>query len=106
MLRHRKNSKEPYRTVLKLKQISRPGLRIDSHYQRIPIILGGVGIVCNSLYFSRYNDRPISSNRRDRRRNLVVYMIIFLIAESDVELSYLKKKRERESRFLILCLLD
>ena len=44
-LRHRRNRKGPYRTVLNLKRISRPGLRIYSNYQRIPRILGGMGIV-------------------------------------------------------------
>nr|YP_010035718.1 ribosomal protein S8 [Pseudostreblus indicus]QQQ88381.1 ribosomal protein S8 [Pseudostreblus indicus] len=46
-LRHRRkrNRKGPDKTVLNLKQISRPGLRIYSNYQRIPRILGGVGIV-------------------------------------------------------------
>nr|AYC21430.1 30S ribosomal protein S8 [Aphyllon uniflorum var. uniflorum] len=44
-LRHRKNRKRPYRKFLNLKQISRPGLRIYSNSQRIPRILGGIGIV-------------------------------------------------------------
>nr|UQW93576.1 ribosomal protein S8 [Trymalium elachophyllum] len=44
-LRHRRNRKGPYKTVLNLKRISRPGLRIYSNYQRIPRILGGLGIV-------------------------------------------------------------
>nr|YP_010439784.1 ribosomal protein S8 [Ventilago harmandiana]UTC34180.1 ribosomal protein S8 [Ventilago harmandiana] len=44
-LRHRRNRKGPYKTVLNLKRISRPGLRIYSNYQRIPRILGGMGIV-------------------------------------------------------------
>nr|ASR93304.1 ribosomal protein S8 [Trema tomentosum] len=44
-LRHRRNKKGIYRTVLNLKQISRPSLRIYSNYQRIPRILGGMGIV-------------------------------------------------------------
>nr|UCS08919.1 ribosomal protein S8 [Bischofia polycarpa] len=44
-LRHRKNQKGSYRTNLNLKQISRPGLRIYSNYQKIPRILGGMGIV-------------------------------------------------------------
>nr|YP_010134542.1 ribosomal protein S8 [Bupleurum commelynoideum]QWM94032.1 ribosomal protein S8 [Bupleurum commelynoideum] len=42
-LRHRRNSKN--RNFLNLKRISRPGLRIYSNYQRIPRILGGMGIV-------------------------------------------------------------
>nr|YP_009556616.1 ribosomal protein S8 [Drosophyllum lusitanicum]QBC67554.1 ribosomal protein S8 [Drosophyllum lusitanicum]QBC72955.1 ribosomal protein S8 [Drosophyllum lusitanicum]QBE87522.1 ribosomal protein S8 [Drosophyllum lusitanicum] len=44
-LEHRKNSKGPYKKILNLKQVSRPGLRIYSNYQRIPRILGGMGIV-------------------------------------------------------------
>ena len=44
-LRHRRNRKRPYRNILNLKRISRPGLRIYSNYQRIPRILGGMGIV-------------------------------------------------------------
>nr|YP_010126094.1 ribosomal protein S8 [Paeonia sp. CV Hwang-Moran]QLI42324.1 ribosomal protein S8 [Paeonia sp. CV Hwang-Moran]QMQ92784.1 30S ribosomal protein S8 [Paeonia suffruticosa]UUA01605.1 ribosomal protein S8 [Paeonia suffruticosa] len=44
-LQHRRNRKEPYRALLNLKRISRPGLRIYSNYQRIPRILGGIGIV-------------------------------------------------------------
>nr|YP_010418570.1 ribosomal protein S8 [Australina pusilla]USG51511.1 ribosomal protein S8 [Australina pusilla] len=44
-LQHRRNRKGPDRTVLNLKRISRPGLRIYSNYQRIPRILGGMGIV-------------------------------------------------------------
>nr|YP_009726290.1 ribosomal protein S8 [Rhamnus taquetii]YP_010164234.1 ribosomal protein S8 [Rhamnus heterophylla]YP_010165400.1 ribosomal protein S8 [Rhamnus globosa]YP_010561060.1 ribosomal protein S8 [Rhamnus cathartica]YP_010945267.1 ribosomal protein S8 [Rhamnus leptacantha]QHR85797.1 ribosomal protein S8 [Rhamnus taquetii]QRM17263.1 ribosomal protein S8 [Rhamnus heterophylla]QRN73971.1 ribosomal protein S8 [Rhamnus globosa]UTA92630.1 ribosomal protein S8 [Rhamnus globosa]UYW36331.1 ribosomal prote len=44
-LRHRRNRKGPSKAVLNLKRISRPGLRIYSNYQRIPRILGGIGIV-------------------------------------------------------------
>nr|YP_009108229.1 ribosomal protein S8 [Orobanche latisquama]CDI06855.1 ribosomal protein S8 [Orobanche latisquama] len=44
-LRHRGNRKRSYINFLNLKQISRPGLRIYSNYQRIPRILGGIGIV-------------------------------------------------------------
>ncbi|MBE2321198.1 30S ribosomal protein S8 [Solirubrobacter sp. CPCC 204708] len=44
-LHHRRKKKGIYRTVLNLKQISRPSLRIYSNYQRIPRILGGMGIV-------------------------------------------------------------
>ena len=44
-LRHRRNRKGPYKAVLNLKRISRPGLRVYSNYQRIPRILGGIGIV-------------------------------------------------------------
>nr|YP_009569060.1 ribosomal protein S8 [Ancistrocladus tectorius]QBC66388.1 ribosomal protein S8 [Ancistrocladus tectorius] len=42
-LRHRRNRKGPYRKIFK--RVSRPGLRIYSNYQRIPRILGGMGIV-------------------------------------------------------------
>ena len=44
-LRHRRNRKGSYKTIFNLKRISRPGLRIYSNYQRIPRILGGMGIV-------------------------------------------------------------
>nr|QFQ47498.1 ribosomal protein S8 [Ochthocharis bornensis] len=44
-LRHRRNRKGMYPTILNLKRISSPGLRIYSNYQRIPRILGGMGIV-------------------------------------------------------------
>nr|YP_010264090.1 ribosomal protein S8 [Ardisia replicata]UFP90836.1 ribosomal protein S8 [Ardisia balansana]UFP90923.1 ribosomal protein S8 [Ardisia nutantiflora]UIG87706.1 ribosomal protein S8 [Ardisia replicata]UQU34923.1 ribosomal protein S8 [Ardisia gigantifolia] len=44
-LRHKRNRKRPYRNLLNLKRISRPGLLIYSNYQRIPRILGGMGIV-------------------------------------------------------------
>ncbi|KAK7844082.1 30s ribosomal protein s8, partial [Quercus suber] len=44
-LRCRRNRKGPCKTILNLKQISRLGLRIYSSYQRIPRILGGMGIV-------------------------------------------------------------
>nr|ASN78947.1 ribosomal protein S8 [Monotropa hypopitys var. americana] len=33
------------RKVLNLKRISRPGLRIYSNYQKIPRILGGMGVI-------------------------------------------------------------
>nr|YP_009473383.1 30S ribosomal protein S8 [Geum rupestre]QXU57469.1 ribosomal protein S8 [Geum rupestre var. rupestre]QXU57556.1 ribosomal protein S8 [[Taihangia] rupestris var. ciliata]UZG89938.1 30S ribosomal protein S8 [Syringa oblata]AVI26261.1 30S ribosomal protein S8 [Geum rupestre]QZL39018.1 ribosomal protein S8 [Geum rupestre] len=56
-LRHRKNRKGPYRTLLNLKRISRPGLRIYSNYQRIPRILGGMGIVILSTSRGIMTDR-------------------------------------------------
>nr|ARC98311.1 ribosomal protein S8 [Chamaebatia foliolosa] len=56
-LRHRRNSKGPYRTLLNLKRISRPGLRIYSNYQRIPRILGGMGIVILSTSRGIMTDR-------------------------------------------------
>nr|WHU28307.1 ribosomal protein S8 [Dasiphora fruticosa] len=56
-LRHRRNRKGPYRTVFNLKRISRPGLRIYSNYQRIPRILGGMGIVILSTSRGIMTDR-------------------------------------------------
>nr|YP_010732687.1 ribosomal protein S8 [Coleogyne ramosissima]ARC99626.1 ribosomal protein S8 [Coleogyne ramosissima]WEG91120.1 ribosomal protein S8 [Coleogyne ramosissima] len=56
-LRHRRNRKGPYRTLLNLKRISRPGLRIYSNYQRIPRILGGMGIVILSTSRGIMTDR-------------------------------------------------
>nr|AGZ91241.1 ribosomal protein S8 [Soleirolia soleirolii]AXU22425.1 ribosomal protein S8 [Soleirolia soleirolii] len=63
-LRHRRNRKVPKRTVLNLKQISRPGLRIYSNYQRIPKILGGMGIVILST------SRGIMTDREARREGI------------------------------------
>nr|AXU22317.1 ribosomal protein S8 [Elatostema salvinioides var. robustum] len=56
-LRHRRNSTGLDRTVLNLKRISRPGLRIYSNYRRIPIILGGMGIVILSTSQGIMTDR-------------------------------------------------
>nr|YP_009651619.1 ribosomal protein S8 [Heptacodium miconioides]QCY72210.1 ribosomal protein S8 [Heptacodium miconioides] len=67
-LRHRRNRKKPYRTYrkkpyrtyrnsLNLKRISRPGLRIYSNYQRIPRILGGMGVVILSTSRGIMTDR-------------------------------------------------
>nr|QPK76640.1 ribosomal protein S8 [Oxalis corniculata]QWE50340.1 ribosomal protein S8 [Oxalis corymbosa]QXE43515.1 ribosomal protein S8 [Oxalis pes-caprae] len=58
-LRHRRNRKRPYGTLFKfnLKRISRPGLRIYSNYQRIPRILGGMGIVILSTSRGIMTDR-------------------------------------------------
>nr|YP_010160867.1 ribosomal protein S8 [Baccaurea ramiflora]QRH18373.1 ribosomal protein S8 [Baccaurea ramiflora]QXF60474.1 ribosomal protein S8 [Baccaurea ramiflora] len=56
-LRHRKNRKGSYRTNLNLKQISRPGLRIYSNYQKIPRILGGMGVVILSTSRGIMTDR-------------------------------------------------
>nr|YP_010314691.1 ribosomal protein S8 [Cissus microcarpa]UNA64256.1 ribosomal protein S8 [Cissus microcarpa] len=56
-LRHRRNRKGPYRTILNLKRISRPGLRIYSNYRRIPRILGGMGIVILSTSRGIMTDR-------------------------------------------------
>nr|QCT81915.1 ribosomal protein S8 [Protea caffra subsp. kilimandscharica] len=54
-LQHRRNREGPYRTILK--RISRPGLRIYSNYQRIPRILGGMGIVILSTSRGIMTDR-------------------------------------------------
>ena len=56
-LRHRRNRKGPYKTILNLKRISRPGLRIYSNYQKIPRILGGMGIVILSTSRGIMTDR-------------------------------------------------
>jgi len=56
-LQHRKTTKLPYRNILNLKRISRPGLRIYSNYQRIPRILGGMGIVIISTSRGIMTDR-------------------------------------------------
>nr|YP_009123467.1 30S ribosomal protein S8 [Cattleya crispata]AJM70439.1 30S ribosomal protein S8 [Cattleya crispata] len=53
-LRHRKTRK---RNKMILKCISRPGLRIYSNYQRIPKILGGMGIVILSTSRGIMTDR-------------------------------------------------
>lgn len=54
-LRPRKTRKDIYKTVLK--RISRPGLRIYSNSQRIPKILGGMGIVILSTSRGIMTDR-------------------------------------------------
>nr|YP_010329347.1 ribosomal protein S8 [Ribes glaciale]YP_010883455.1 ribosomal protein S8 [Ribes uva-crispa]YP_010883541.1 ribosomal protein S8 [Ribes rubrum]YP_010883627.1 ribosomal protein S8 [Ribes nigrum]AWH11391.1 ribosomal protein S8 [Ribes fasciculatum var. chinense]QKV45651.1 ribosomal protein S8 [Ribes nevadense]QKV45733.1 ribosomal protein S8 [Ribes roezlii]WIL99917.1 ribosomal protein S8 [Ribes maximowiczianum]WIU42646.1 ribosomal protein S8 len=56
-LQHRRNRKRPYKTILNLKRISRPGLRIYSNYQRIPRILGGMGLVILSTSRGIMTDR-------------------------------------------------
>nr|YP_010980176.1 ribosomal protein S8 [Collabium chinense]WOC84527.1 ribosomal protein S8 [Collabium chinense] len=53
-LRHRKTRKGNRRI---LKRISRPGLRIYSNYQRIPKILGGMGILILSTSRGIMTDR-------------------------------------------------
>nr|YP_010979034.1 ribosomal protein S8 [Calanthe cardioglossa]WOC82421.1 ribosomal protein S8 [Calanthe cardioglossa] len=53
-LRHRKTRKV---NKIILKRISRPGLRIYSNYQRIPKILGGMGIVILSTSRGIMTDR-------------------------------------------------
>nr|QGT33580.1 ribosomal protein S8 [Chamaesium jiulongense] len=62
-LRHRRNRKRPYRNILNLKRISRPGLRIYSNYQRIPRILGGMGIVILSTSRGIMTDREARLER-------------------------------------------
>nr|YP_009390888.1 ribosomal protein S8 [Drosera erythrorhiza]ARV87531.1 ribosomal protein S8 [Drosera erythrorhiza] len=56
-LRHRRNRKGPSRTSFNLKRISRPGVRIYSNYQRIPRVLGGIGIVILSTSLGIMTDR-------------------------------------------------
>nr|YP_009561413.1 ribosomal protein S8 [Deutzianthus tonkinensis]QAT19502.1 ribosomal protein S8 [Deutzianthus tonkinensis] len=62
-LRHRRKRKVPYRTSLNLKRISRPGLRIYSNYQKIPRILGGMGIVILSTSRGIMTDRDARLER-------------------------------------------
>lgn len=54
-LHYRRTKKGIYRTILK--RISRPGLRIYSNYQKIPKILGGIGIVILSTSRGIMTDR-------------------------------------------------
>nr|QGX04722.1 ribosomal protein S8 [Senna siamea] len=62
-LRHRRNRKGSYKNLLNLKRISRPGLRIYSNYQRIPRILGGMGIVILSTSRGIMTDREARLER-------------------------------------------
>ncbi|YP_009437504.1 ribosomal protein S8 (chloroplast) [Primulina eburnea] len=62
-LRHRRNRKRPYRNFLNLKRIGRPGLRIYSNSQRIPRILGGMGIVILSTSRGIMTDREARLER-------------------------------------------
>nr|YP_009766040.1 ribosomal protein S8 [Amherstia nobilis]QIS96400.1 ribosomal protein S8 [Amherstia nobilis]QVX31032.1 ribosomal protein S8 [Amherstia nobilis] len=62
-LRHRRNRKGSYKTIFNLKRISRPGLRIYSNYQRIPRILGGMGIVILSTSRGIMTDREARLER-------------------------------------------
>nr|YP_010362486.1 ribosomal protein S8 [Euphorbia schlechtendalii]YP_010362522.1 ribosomal protein S8 [Euphorbia schlechtendalii]UNS16277.1 ribosomal protein S8 [Euphorbia schlechtendalii]UNS16313.1 ribosomal protein S8 [Euphorbia schlechtendalii] len=62
-LRHRRKKQGPYRTSLNLKRISRPGLRIYSNYQKIPRILGGMGIVILSTSRGIITDREARLER-------------------------------------------
>nr|QXP11720.1 ribosomal protein S8 [Ottelia balansae]QXP13160.1 ribosomal protein S8 [Ottelia balansae]QXP14008.1 ribosomal protein S8 [Ottelia balansae] len=54
-LRHKRTRKGIHKTILK--RISRPGLRIYSNYQRIPKILGGMGIAILSTSQGIMTDR-------------------------------------------------
>nr|QXJ41729.1 ribosomal protein S8 [Rhododendron micranthum] len=54
-LRYRRNRESI--NILNLKRVSRPGLRIYSNYQRIPRILGGMGIVILSTSRGIMTDR-------------------------------------------------
>nr|YP_009455529.1 ribosomal protein S8 [Cercis glabra]AUG83525.1 ribosomal protein S8 [Cercis glabra]QWK41471.1 ribosomal protein S8 [Cercis chinensis]UCU57815.1 ribosomal protein S8 [Cercis gigantea (nom. inval.)] len=66
-IRHRRNRKGSYKTIFKtilnLKRISRPGLRIYSNYQQIPRILGGMGIVILSTSRGIMTDREARLER-------------------------------------------
>nr|WEY05352.1 ribosomal protein S8 [Saxifraga sp. 'guangxi1'] len=62
-LQHRSNRKGPSKTILNLKRISRPGLRIYSNYQRIPRILGGIGIIIISTSRGIMTDREARLER-------------------------------------------
>ncbi|KAH9725911.1 30S ribosomal protein S8 [Citrus sinensis] len=44
---------------------------------------------CNSLYFSGYNDRPSGSTGKNRWRNFVLYMVIILLSELYLELTFM-----------------
>nr|YP_010048868.1 ribosomal protein S8 [Aganope dinghuensis]QPK77241.1 ribosomal protein S8 [Aganope dinghuensis]UVU30170.1 ribosomal protein S8 [Aganope dinghuensis] len=59
-LRYRRNRKGSF---LNLKRISTPGLRIYSNYQRIPRILGGMGIVILSTPRGIMTDREARLER-------------------------------------------
>nr|YP_009407292.1 ribosomal protein S8 [Drosera regia]ASA46195.1 ribosomal protein S8 [Drosera regia] len=56
-LRHRRNRKGSSKKIFNLKRVSRPGLRIYSNYQRIPRVLGGMGIVILSTSRGIMTDR-------------------------------------------------
>nr|YP_009767865.1 ribosomal protein S8 [Dermatophyllum secundiflorum]QIS98483.1 ribosomal protein S8 [Dermatophyllum secundiflorum]UXL83915.1 ribosomal protein S8 [Dermatophyllum secundiflorum] len=62
-LRYKRNRKGSYKTILNLKRISTPGLRIYSNYQRIPRILGGMGIVILSTSRGIMTDREARLER-------------------------------------------
>nr|YP_010759298.1 ribosomal protein S8 [Saxifraga kwangsiensis]WEY04499.1 ribosomal protein S8 [Saxifraga kwangsiensis] len=62
-LQHRSNRKGPSKTILNLKRISRPGLRIYSNYRIIPRILGGIGIIIISTSRGIMTDREARLER-------------------------------------------
>nr|YP_009770787.1 ribosomal protein S8 [Butea monosperma]QIT01489.1 ribosomal protein S8 [Butea monosperma]QJW33768.1 ribosomal protein S8 [Butea monosperma] len=62
-LRYRRNRKRSYKSFLNLKRISTPGLRIYYNYQRIPRILGGMGIVILSTSRGIMTDREARLER-------------------------------------------
>nr|YP_009680668.1 ribosomal protein S8 [Grona heterocarpos]YP_009747450.1 ribosomal protein S8 [Grona styracifolia]YP_009974341.1 ribosomal protein S8 [Uraria lagopodoides]YP_010890332.1 ribosomal protein S8 [Grona triflora]WRW11343.1 ribosomal protein S8 [Uraria crinita]AYA54386.1 ribosomal protein S8 [Grona heterocarpos]QII68613.1 ribosomal protein S8 [Grona styracifolia]QNH95198.1 ribosomal protein S8 [Uraria lagopodoides]WJJ80232.1 ribosomal protein S8 [Grona triflora] len=62
-LRYRRNRKGSSKSFLNLKRISTPGLRIYSNYQRIPRILGGMGIVILSTSRGIMTDREARLER-------------------------------------------
>nr|WOC92139.1 ribosomal protein S8 [Utricularia subulata] len=62
-LHHRRNRKKISRNFLNLKRISRTGLRIYSNSQRIPRILGGMGIVIISTSRGIMTDREARLER-------------------------------------------
>nr|YP_010158924.1 ribosomal protein S8 [Alysicarpus vaginalis]QRG31204.1 ribosomal protein S8 [Alysicarpus vaginalis] len=62
-LRYRRNKKGSSKSFLNLKRISTPGLRIYSNYQRIPRILGGMGIVILSTSRGIMTDREARLER-------------------------------------------
>nr|YP_010714026.1 ribosomal protein S8 [Astragalus melilotoides]YP_010832956.1 ribosomal protein S8 [Astragalus arpilobus]YP_010964110.1 ribosomal protein S8 [Astragalus muliensis]UTV01687.1 ribosomal protein S8 [Astragalus melilotoides]WDD39588.1 ribosomal protein S8 [Astragalus melilotoides]WEG24700.1 ribosomal protein S8 [Astragalus melilotoides]WFG52090.1 ribosomal protein S8 [Astragalus melilotoides]WFG53002.1 ribosomal protein S8 [Astragalus arpilobus] len=62
-LRYRRNRKGSSKTFLNLKRISTPGLRIYSNYQRIPRILGGMGVVILSTSRGIMTDREARLER-------------------------------------------
>nr|YP_009339090.1 ribosomal protein S8 [Pelargonium quinquelobatum]YP_009339135.1 ribosomal protein S8 [Pelargonium quinquelobatum]QBW96709.1 ribosomal protein S8 [Pelargonium multibracteatum]API85048.1 ribosomal protein S8 [Pelargonium quinquelobatum]API85092.1 ribosomal protein S8 [Pelargonium quinquelobatum]QBW96721.1 ribosomal protein S8 [Pelargonium quinquelobatum] len=62
-LRHRRNRKGPSRTLFNFKRVSRPGLRIYSNYQKIPRILGGMGVAILSTSKGIMTDREARLKR-------------------------------------------
>nr|YP_010501715.1 ribosomal protein S8 [Hellenia lacera]YP_010501802.1 ribosomal protein S8 [Hellenia speciosa]UXC95894.1 ribosomal protein S8 [Hellenia oblonga]UXC96060.1 ribosomal protein S8 [Hellenia viridis]UXC96143.1 ribosomal protein S8 [Hellenia deliniana]WBP61926.1 ribosomal protein S8 [Costus sp. DML-2022a]UFP06178.1 ribosomal protein S8 [Hellenia speciosa] len=69
-LRHRKTKNRIHRTILK--RISRPGLRIYSNYQRIPKILGGIGVVILST------SQGIMTDREARREKIGGELLLYI----------------------------